>query len=101
MLLLLLVLLLQVAVPTIGDAAELEASELLNPFNAVGLLLGTAVAGAVAMQKKQSEVSHSFDKQTHSACELGFDDGAQDENSHQQPSTLNWQCWHYRSVVWR
>lgn len=50
------VLCLQAAAPTLGDAAELEPTELLNPFNAVGLLLGSAVAGAVFMQKKQSEV---------------------------------------------
>lgn len=42
--------------PSVGDEAELEATELLNPFNAVGLLLGSAVAGAVFLQKKQSEV---------------------------------------------
>jgi hypothetical protein len=40
----------------VSDEAELEPTELLNPFNAVGLLMGSAVAGAVFMQKKQSEV---------------------------------------------
>lgn len=40
----------------VGDEAELEATELLNPFNAVGLGLGAVVAGAVFLQKKQSEV---------------------------------------------
>jgi hypothetical protein len=49
--------LLQFTAPSVGDEAELETTELLNPFNAVGLALGAAVAGAVALQKKQSEVS--------------------------------------------
>ena len=40
----------------VSDEAELEPTELLNPFNAVGLLLGSAVAGGVFLQKKQSEV---------------------------------------------
>lgn len=48
---------MQFTAPSVGDEAELEATELLNPFNAVGLALGAAVAGAVALQKKQSEVS--------------------------------------------
>lgn len=47
----------QVTAPSVvSDEAELEPTELLNPFNAVGLLLGSAVAGGVFLQKKQSEV---------------------------------------------
>lgn len=44
--------------PTVaGDATTVKSrSSVLNPVNMTGLLLGTAAAGVVVMQKKNSEV---------------------------------------------
>jgi len=47
---------LQPAPSVTSDAAELEPAAFLNPINLAGLALGTAVAGIVLLQKKESEV---------------------------------------------